>query len=182
MTRHDVHEAARQAAVIGSVAELLAYSHVLESDAAERYEELAGQMDAHNNPELAELFRKMAAIEAKHIAKVDEMAEEVELPSMSAWDYRWLDPESPETTPIGKTHYRMTPHHALQLMLQNEERAVAFFTEVSRRTDDAQVRAMAEELAEEERHHIELLSDWIARYPEPSAGWEEDLDDPVSQG
>jgi rubrerythrin len=181
MTSHDQHDSAREAAAIDSVAELLAHSHALESEAAERYEDMAAQMDHHNNPELAELFRKMSAIEAKHIAKVDEMAEEVELPRMSAWDYRWIDPEAPETTPVGKAHYRMTPHHALVLMLQNEERAVAFFTEVAKRTNDGQVRAMAEELAEEERHHVELLKDWMARYPEPAPGWEEDLDEPVSQ-
>ena len=177
------HESSRNAPVAGidSVAELLAHSHALESEAAERYEELADQMDYHNNPELAELFRKMAAIEAKHVAKVDEMAKEVELPRMAAWDYRWLDAEAPETTPVGKAHYRMTPHHALSLMLRNEERAVAFFAEVARLANDAQVRAMADELAEEERHHVALLKDWIARFPEPSDGWEEDLDDPISQ-
>lgn len=182
MSQHESQEKAPAAAGIESVAELLAHSHALESEAAERYEELANQMDHHNNPELAELFRKMAAIEAKHIAKVDEMAEEVELPRMAAWDYRWLDPEGPETTPIGRAHYRMTPHHALLLMLQNEERAVAFFANVAQRTNDAQVRAMAAELAEEEREHVALLKDWIVRYPEPSDGWEEDLDEPVSQG
>ena len=67
-------------------------------------------------------------------------------------------------------------------MLENEERAVAFFASVAERADDAQVRTMAQELAEEEREHVSLLKDWIARYPAPSDDWEEDLDDPVPQG
>lgn len=170
----------REAARINSVAELLAHAHALESEAVERYEELAGQMAVHNNPELAELFRKMAAIEAKHVARVDEMAEDVELPHMSAWDYKWLEPEAPETTPVGEAHYLMTAHHALKRMLVNEERAHAFFRTVAERTADDEARTMAEELAAEEAHHVDLIHQWLARYPEPEAGWDEDLDEPVS--
>jgi len=171
----------REAARINSVADLLAHSHALESEAVERYEELAGQMAAHNNPELADLFRKMAAIEAKHVARVDEMAEDVELPHFAAWDYKWLESEAPESTPIGEAHYLMTPHHALKRMLVNEERAHGFFKAVADRTEDAEVRAMAEELAAEEAHHVELMHQWLARYPEPDAGWDADPDEPVSQ-
>ncbi len=172
---------AEQAPPIDSVAMLLAHAHTMEADAVERYETLAGQMEVHHNPELAEFFHKMAAIEAKHVVKVDDMAEELELPAIKPWDYRWLGSEGPESTPFDRTHYRMTPYHALRLAMENEQRAVAFFEDVARRTNDDAVRVMAEDLAEDERHHVSLLLDWLARYPEPSPGWDADMDDPVSQ-
>ena len=46
-----------------SVEELLAYSLAIEQEAAERYAELADQMEVHNNHEVAELFHKLAVIE-----------------------------------------------------------------------------------------------------------------------
>ncbi|NCF63809.1 MAG: rubrerythrin, partial [Gammaproteobacteria bacterium] len=38
----------------------LTYSVALEEEAAERHDELADMMDVHNNPEVAETFRKLA--------------------------------------------------------------------------------------------------------------------------
>ena len=56
---------------INTLDELLVHAHELEREAVERYEELAGQMEVHNQPELAELFHKMAAIEQLHVDKVE---------------------------------------------------------------------------------------------------------------
>ena len=167
--------------VIGSVTELLAHAHALESEAAERYADLAAQMDSHNNAELAALFRQMAAIEAKHVAKVDSLAGGRALPSMAAWDYQWPAAEAPETAPFSGAHYRMTAHQALSLMLDCETRAVDFFARAAASAEDAAVKAMAEDLAAEEREHVALLQAWLARTPAPPKGWDTDPDDPVSQ-
>ena len=170
------------AIAIGTVAELLAHAHALESDAAERYSDFAAQMARHNNPELAALFRKMAAIEAKHIAKVDALAEGQDLPRLAAWDYQWIDAEGPETAPFSEAHYRMTAHRALTVMMACERRAVDFFEQAAQSAQDAAVKAMAESLAEEEREHVTLLEDWLARTPAPDAASDTDPDEPVSQG
>lgn len=173
---------------IESVETLLAHAHALESEAAERYAELAAQMDTHHSPELAVLFRKMAAIEAKHVDKVEAMAAACELPRLNAWDYGWPDAEAPETTPFSAARYGMTAHQALSRMLDNEKRAVAFFDRVAGGTSDAEVRSMAAALADEERDHVALLQAWLERYPPseraetgPGTGWDDDPDDPVSQ-
>jgi len=52
------------------VGELLAHAKAMESEALERYLELAEQMEVHHNPEVAELFRKMARVERKHVEKI----------------------------------------------------------------------------------------------------------------
>jgi rubrerythrin len=167
--------------VIETLPQLLAHATALEREAVERYEELAGQMEVHNNPELAELFYQMAAIEQKHVDQVQLMTADVRLPPLAPWEYAWQDPEGPESVPIGFGHYRLTPHQALQQMLACEERACAFFEHVVRTSQDTAVQALAWQFAEEERHHAELLRQWLTRYPQTTAEGEEDLDEPVSQ-
>lgn len=67
-------------ATIDTLPELLAYARALESEAVERYEDLAEQMETHHNLELAELFRKMAAIEQQHVDQVQTLAAAAPLP------------------------------------------------------------------------------------------------------
>lgn len=149
--------------VVNSVAELLVHAHQLEHEAAERYETLAGRMAESRNPELADLFRQMSAIERKHVAKVDEVAEELELPSLESWASPWEPGEGPETMPEGRITADITAIEALSEMIENEERAVRFFTDVAEATNDVEVRRLATNLAEEEREHIDLLKRWQAR-------------------
>jgi len=51
-----------------NVATLLALAHQMELDAQERYSMLADQMEAHNNTELAQIFRNLARVEGLHAA------------------------------------------------------------------------------------------------------------------
>lgn len=160
--------------------ELLAHAHALEKEAVERYEDLAGQMEAHNRPELAEMFRKMVAVEQVHVDKVEALAGG-QPERFAPWDYRWQTLEAPESVPIGQGHYRMSPYQALTLMLACEQRAEAFFVGAAETADDPAVRETAAQFAAEEKQHADLLKEWLTRYPQPQADWREDLDDPVSQ-
>ncbi len=168
-------------ATIDTLPELLAYARALESEAVERYEELAEQMAVHHNHELAELFRKMAAIEQQHVDQVDTLAAATPLPRLAPWDYQWNNPEAPETIAFDQSHYRLTPYQALTLMLAGEERAGAFFAGVARQTGSEAVRDLAVRLAAEEQQHAEQLRQWLTRYPEPAPDWDVDLDEPVPQ-
>ncbi len=62
---------------------LLAYALALELEASERYADLAEQMQAHNNPEVVELFQKLARIEKLHADRVLEQADKLDLPDIS---------------------------------------------------------------------------------------------------
>src|SRR5512134_4189528 len=53
-------------AVSGEESEFLARAWAMEVEAVERYSTLADAMEEHNNPEVAELFRKLARIEQLH--------------------------------------------------------------------------------------------------------------------
>lgn len=166
---------------IHSVAELLAHAKTIEQEAMERYEDLAEQMEVHHNRDVAALFRKMVAVESKHVQKILERAGDADLPNLSPWEYQWLDDEAPEAVVATDVHYLMTPHHALQLALQAEQRSFDFFSHVAQTDAPDAVRALAQELCEEERDHIKLMEDWLARTPEPDDGWDHDPDPPMLQ-
>ena len=69
--------------------EFLAHALAIEDEAAARYHELAALMLTHNNQVVADVFAKLAGYEAQHAAKIRELAEEVQLPPIAPWEYRW---------------------------------------------------------------------------------------------
>jgi rubrerythrin len=165
---------------IDTVEDLLAHALAIEREAAERYADLADQMEVHHNHEVAELFRKLAEIEGKHVASVEALRGERELPHVAPWDYAWNDPQSPEAPTLDETHYLMTPYQALSLALAGERRAAEFFERVARVAEDNAVVHLARQMHQEEREHVELVEAWLARYPKPEEGWDEDLDPPAA--
>jgi len=155
----------------------MAFAWAMEVEAADRYAELAEQMDTHHNREVSELFARLARIEGKHR---DQIAARMGWTSPAdAAVFRWETPEGPETTDYGELHYLMQPWHALKLAEHNERRAVEFFERFAAARVPAAVQAAAREMAEEEREHVRLVQEWLARVPPPEPGWDEDLDPPA---
>ncbi|WP_440997034.1 ferritin-like domain-containing protein [Arhodomonas sp. SL1] len=164
-----------------SVAFFLAHAVTLEEDAADRYDELADALEVHNNPDVVDLFRKMAHYSRLHLAEARERAEaEGGLPKLKPWEYEWPGDESPESGAIEASHYLMTPAHALRLAHEAETRAHRFYAACAAGTENPSLRELAEAFAEEEAGHARELEGWMALYPEPPADWDEDPDPPVS--
>ena len=158
-------------------ADFMAQAYTMELEATERYAQFAEQLDTHNNREVAELFRKLSAIEALHAKRI---LEEMGWPSLPALPvaFAWEDAEGPESAPLDSLHYLMQPYHALQLALQCEQRAQQHFESIAAGKAPKKVRAAAAEMAGEEREHVRLIKEWLARVPRPAAGWGEDADPP----
>ena len=158
-------------------ADFMAQAYTMELEATERYAQFAEQLDTHNNREVAELFRKLSALEALHAKRI---LEEMGWPSLPALPvaFAWEDSEGPETAPLDSLHYLMMPYHALQLALQCEQRAQQHFEGIAAGKAPKNVRAAAAEMAGEEREHVRLIKEWLARVPQPAAGWDEDPDPP----
>ncbi len=162
---------------IESVDELMMHALQLERDAALRYLALAEQMEVHNNTELAAIFRKMAALEQMHVRELYGLCDVLETPP----EYRasrWLGLESGEAPDFADVHYQSQPRHMLQLAMAMENRNADYFAELAATTKNPLVREFATRLMKEEELHIAELEKWIVRYPEPEAGWDEDLDPP----
>ncbi len=158
----------------------LAHAIALENEAAERYDDLAGSMDVHHNPEVAELFRQMAHFSRLHAGQVTERAAGIDLPKLRPWDYQWKGmEEGPETADFGNTHYLMTPWHCLQLALINERRGQKYYQGIADASADPAIRAMAQEMADEEAEHVAMLEKWLSRVEAPADDWDLDTDPPV---
>lgn len=160
-----------------TVEEFMACAWAMEVEAADRYSELADLMSTHHNREVSELFARLARIEGKHRDQI--AARTGSTPAAEAPLYRWETPEGPETTDYGELHYLMQPWHALKLAEHNERQAVEFFERFARARVPAAVRAAALEMAEDEREHVRLIQEWLARVPPPEPGWDEDPDPPA---
>ncbi len=158
-------------------ADFMAQAYTMELEATERYAQFAEQLDTHNNRGVAEMFRKLSAIEALHAKRI---LEEMGWPSLPAPPLAgaWQDPEGPETAPLDSLHYLMQPYHALQLALRCEQRAQQHFESIASGKAPKKVRDAATEMAEEEREHVRLINEWLARVPHPAAGWDQDPDPP----
>ena len=161
-----------------SIATLMTYALWLELDAVERYRELADAMEMHNNRDVSELFRKMAAIEGKHADKIMKQMAWTRVPPLPPGRSPWPGFESPETVAHEEVHYLMQPYHALALALKGEERAHRFFESLVRAATTPSVKRAALEMAEEEREHVELVKAWMAKVPRPDDDWRDDPDPP----
>ncbi|MGE5517756.1 MAG: ferritin-like domain-containing protein [Bacteroidota bacterium] len=159
------------------VALFLAHSIALEVEAGDRYDELADVMEVHNNPDVAALFRQMSDFSRKHAASVQERAKAFQpLPKLKSWEYRWNAPEPPEVGDFSGTHYLMTPFHALQFALANERRGWEFYNRSAADSQDADVRTLARDFADEEAEHVKELEEWLAKVPRPTIDWADDPD------
>lgn len=161
-----------------AVEEFMARACAMEAEAAERYAELAEQMWTFHNREVAKLFGKLARIEGLHRDQILQKMGWSEAPDPAA--FRWETPEGPETTDYGELHYLMQARHALTLALHNEQRAAVFYEQAAQSDVPEDVRAEAAEMAAEEREHVRLIEEWLAKTPEPDARWDEDFDPPVA--
>lgn len=169
---------AAKAQPVASAADFMAHAYAMEAEAAERYAEFADSMEAHNNREVAELFRKLSRIEQRHADQIMEQMGWKHSPVTTA-NVRWEGAEGPETADPTELHYLMQPYHALQIALHNEKRARDFFKHLAKVTKDAGVRKGALEMEQDEAEHVSLIEEWLKRTPKPDPNWEMDQDPPV---
>ena len=162
---------------VPTLEDFMARAYAMELEATERYAQFAEQLDTHNNREVAQMFRKLASVEALHAKRI---LEEMNWPSMPALPpaYAWETVEGPETAPHDALHYLMQPYHALEIALRCELQAQQYFEGIAAREAPPTVRKAALEMADEEREHVRLIRDWMKRVPEPRPGWDEDPDPP----
>lgn len=169
---------AAKAQPVASAADFMAHAYAMEAEAAERYAEFADSMEVHNNPEVAELFRKLSRIEQRHADQILEQMGWKQSP-VTLTNVRWEGMEGPETADPTELHYLMQPYHALEIALLNEKRARDFFAHLAKATRDAGVRKGALEMEQDEAEHVRLIEEWLKRTPVPDPNWEADQDPPV---
>jgi len=151
--------------------ELLAHAIEIEREAAARYAELGERMRDLGNDLVAELFLRLAGMEREHQHELERRAAGVALPLVAPGKYAWLDQGGPETAPHDLVLNLLTPRGALQVALQAEERALAFFESARAQAKDGELARMAAEMAAEEGVHVAWVKSALRRTPDPLVDW-----------
>jgi len=153
---------------------------LIEEEARERYEEFVLQMASTENAEAGAFFRTMAENEAKHGRAVAErrLARFGATPRRVSRSMLWEE-EAPAYETVRAF---MSPRQAMEVALEAERKAEAFFTGALAHVTDAGVRELFEELRREEITHQELVTRELAKLPTvappPAEEW---ADEPVAQ-
>lgn len=153
---------------------------LIEEEAMDRYDEFADQMEIHRTPEAAVFFRFMSGNEARHGEELRLRRDRL-FPGVPRSVSRAMlfDVEAPD---YDQARAFMTPRQAMQSALRSEEKAHDFFLSALPRIQDPEVRALFEELRDEEVEHQDLVKKEIAKLPPDSGPPPEGyVDEPVAQ-
>lgn len=146
---------------------------MIEVEAVERYRLFAEQLGT--STEAGAVFESMAVNETKH---GDELAERRQAlfgdqpPRVTVDDV--FDVEAPD---VGAPHRNMSIFKAYEVALAAEKKAHAFYDRALRTVTQPEVRAMFEELREEEAEHVRMIEEIIAKLPASAYEDIEDFDD-----
>jgi rubrerythrin len=163
-----------------SLQDALDLAILIEEEAQERYEELANQLEAHHTPQSAVFFRTMAGNEARHRSQLAERRARSfgNAPRTVGRAMLW-DVEAPEYDEVRAS---MTRRQALEVALRAEQKAHAFFTAALPQLHDPHLKALFEELRDEEVKHQRMVQAELDRLPPDPPGSPTDYEDePVAQ-
>jgi erythrin-vacuolar iron transport family protein len=161
-----------------SLVDALDLAIFIEDEAKERYEEFAEQMKQHGTPEAERFFRSMAVNEAKHGSELRERRLRLfpAAPRAVTREMLW-DVEAPEYETV---RMFMSAREAMEVALEAEIKAHDYFDSALPFVTNGDVKALFEELREEEVEHQELVKAVLAKLPaDPGTDPELYADEPV---
>jgi erythrin-vacuolar iron transport family protein len=145
---------------------------LIEVEAMTRYQTFAKQLGYSGPGDASSMFGMMATSEGKHAADLSKRREALfgDAPlRVKRTDI--FDVEAPEE---GSPRWDMSPLKALQVALSSEEKAHDFYDQAIPYVTDESVRALFQELRDEETEHVEMVKEAMAKLP-PGAAY--DLED-----
>jgi rubrerythrin len=156
-------------------------AQLIEVEALQRYTHFAKRLGTRDPNDAGAAFQAMAANEQKHAEQLAMRRQALfgnARPKVKLDDV--FDVEAPE---FGAPRWNMSQLQAFQVALASERKAFAFYDTVLAGVKLAEVRALFEELRDEEAGHIAMIEGIIAKLP-PSAAieLEDEDDDPGGSG
>lgn len=148
---------------------------LVEEEAKDRYEEFAHSLKIHRNPTAAGFFEFMLKIEGLHENRLADRRKELfgDQPRTVRREMIF-DIEAPE---YHEVRAKMTHRQALEVALEAEKKAFAFFDEAVKHVKDPEVLKLFNELRDEEQEHAGLVEKEIAKLPPGSPATPPDDDD-----
>jgi len=142
---------------------------LIELEAHRRYRQFADDFGSRGVDDAGAVFRSMAVNESKHCEEIAErrLALFGDKPAKVKLD-DIFDVEAPDVCDV---RWNMSALKAYQLALYSEQKAFAFYDEALDHVDQPEVKALFEELRDEEAEHVRMLVNIIAKLP-PSAAIE----------
>lgn len=163
-----------------SLMDALDLAILIEDEAQERYEEFASQMEQHRTPDAARFFRYMVENEAKHGREL--LARRVQRfgdAPVTVTRSMIFDIEAPD---YDAARAFMSPRQAMEAALASEVKAHGFFVSALPTIKDADVRALFQELRDEELEHQQLVQAELYKLrPETGLSDEDFVDEPAPQ-
>jgi len=149
---------------------------LIEREAYRRYTAFAKDLGTRGGNDPGSVFASMAVNEKKH--GDDIAARRLALfgdkrPNVTLDDI--FDVEAPE---MGSARWDMSALSAFRVALASEQKAYAFYDEAIPALNSPEVKALFEELRDEEAEHVRMIEEIISRLPPEAAMEFEDEDDP----
>jgi len=163
-----------------SLRDALDLAILIEEEARERYLEFVDQMVLHHTQEAADFFRAMAGNEARHEAELNARRSSLfrDEPRRVKRSMFW-EAEAPD---YDQTRAFMSARQAMEVALQSEIKAHHFFVEALPHITEPEVRALFEELRDEELEHQSLVRKALEKAPpDPAIDCSAFVDEPTAQ-
>jgi rubrerythrin len=136
---------------------------LIEIEARNRYLEFAESLGTRGDGDAGSVFRSMAENETKHCEEIAERRLALfgdETARVTLDDI--FDVEAPE---MGDVRWNISVLKAYQLALFSEQKAFAFYDEALDYVTQPDVKALFQELRDEETQHVNMLVKIIAKLP-----------------
>ena len=145
---------------------------LIEEEARERYVEFTKTVGGRYAGDASEVFRRMAINEQKHGAQLSELRAALYKDRPRRVDADMIDNVEAPMRVVGR--YSMSAHRALEIAIDNEQRAWDYFDGASREAANPRVQRLFLELRDEEREHRAMLERLLPDFPEEASLFEED--------
>jgi len=147
---------------------------LIEFEAKKRYTEFADSLGSRGVDDAGAVLRSMAVNETKHCEEIAKrrLALFGDKPAKVTLD-DIFDVESPDA---GDVRWNMSVLKAYQLALFSEQKAFAFYDEALENVHQLDVKALFEELRDEEAEHVRMLVKIISNLPRSAETELEDED------
>jgi rubrerythrin len=149
-------------------------ANLIEVEAYQRYTLFAAQLGRRDVGDAGSVFRSMAENEKKHGEQLASRRKTHfgDTPARVTLD-DLFDVEAPD---VGAPSWNMSALNAFKVALAAEQKAFAFYDQAIPGITRPDVKALFEELREEEAEHIRMVEGIIAKLPPEAAIELEDLD------
>jgi rubrerythrin len=148
---------------------------LIEVEAYKRYTQFAERLGSSSDDDASSVFQSMAVNENKHGEQLAERRLALfgnERPKVTLDDL--FDVEAPN---FGASRRDMSVLEAYEVALSSERKAFDFYDRALRHVTEPDIKALFEELREEEAEHVQMVEALIAKLPPSARVSPEDEDD-----